>query len=253
MMRTKIVAGNWKMNYTLSEGIQFMDELSLLLRNKASDKVKIIIIPPFIHLNEFVKKYGGSFLKFGAQNVYEKEKGAFTGEISAAMIKSAGVEYVVIGHSERRQYFGETNQQLATKVGLALANSLCPIYCCGETLDQRNNKVLFDVIKEQVETGLFSLSTPEFQKIIIAYEPVWAIGTGVNATPAQAQEMHAYIRQLITEKYNKEVAGNTSILYGGSCNAQNAAELFANSDVDGGLIGGASLIAKDFLAIVNSF
>lgn len=252
-MRPKIVAGNWKMNYTIAEGIQFINDLNLLLKKKSTYKAKIIIIPPFIHLNEFIKNFGGSLLTFGAQNLYEKEKGAYTGEISAAMIKSVGADYVVIGHSERRQYFGETNTQLSTKVQLALKYNLCPIYCCGETLDQRNNKILFDIIKEQIEVGLFSLSTEEFQKIIIAYEPVWAIGTGVVASPGQAQEMHAFIRDLIIKKYGKDIAGQTPILYGGSVKASNAAELFMLPDVDGGLVGGASLIAAEFFDIINAY
>jgi triosephosphate isomerase (TIM) len=251
-MRPKIVAGNWKMNYTLTEGIQFINELNELLKSKSSYKAKIIIIPPFIHLYEMVKTFGRSFLNFGAQNLYEKEKGAYTGEISAAMIKSVGAGYVCVGHSERRQYFAETNTQLATKVELALKNNLCPIYCCGETLDQRNNKVLFEIIKEQIEVGLFSLSAEDFQKIIIAYEPVWAIGTGVVATPAQAQEMHAFIRGLIIKKYGNDIAGQTPILYGGSVKASNAAELFMLPDVDGGLVGGASLISTEFYDIINA-
>jgi triosephosphate isomerase (TIM) len=252
-MRTKIVAGNWKMNYTITEGLQFINDLNLLLKKKSSYKAKIIIIPPFTHLFEFVRNFSGSNLLFGAQNLYEKEKGAYTGEISAAMVKSTGADYVVIGHSERRQYFNETNIQLAAKVGLALKNSLCPIYCCGETLDQRNNKVLFDVVKEQIEVGLFALTNEEFKKIIIAYEPVWAIGTGVVATPEQAQEMHAFIRELIKTRYGNEIAGQTSVLYGGSVKASNASELFLLPDVDGGLVGGASLVANEFYDIINAF
>jgi triosephosphate isomerase (TIM) len=251
-MRQKIVAGNWKMNYDLAEGVQFMTELNKLLENQSSYSARIIIIPPFIHLTEFVRNFNDFYVNFGAQNLYEQEKGAYTGEISAAMIKSVGVDYVIIGHSERRQYFAETNSQLAIKVNLALKNNLGPIYCCGETLSQRNDKVLFEVVKEQIEVGLFSLSAEEFQKIIIAYEPVWAIGTGVVATPMQAQEMHAFIRGLITEKYGSDISGKTQILYGGSVKASNAAELFKLPDVDGGLVGGASLNAVEFHEIINA-
>jgi triosephosphate isomerase len=251
-MRTKIAAGNWKMNYNQKEGMEFMDELTSLLSKKSSYKAKIIIIPPFIHLSEFVKKFSGSFFEFGAQNLYEKEKGAYTGEISADMIISTGVNYVVIGHSERRQYFNETNNQLFAKVQLALQHGLIPIYCCGETLEQRNSNVLFDVVKEQLEVGLFNLSPEDFRKVVIAYEPVWAIGTGVVATPGQAQEMHAFIRELIQKKYGSEISENISILYGGSVKANNAAELFRLPDVDGGLVGGASLIANEFYDIINA-
>jgi triosephosphate isomerase len=251
-MRQKIVAGNWKMNCNFDEGVQFMTELNSLLSNKSSYKAKIIIIPPFIHLSEFVRNFGGSKLNFGAQNLYEQEKGAYTGEISASMIKSVGVDYVIVGHSERRQYFAETNNQLSAKVLMALKHNLCPIYCCGETLDQRNKNVHFDIIKEQIELGLFSLPIEEFKKIIIAYEPVWAIGTGVVATPLQAQEIHAYIRELINQKYGSDVAGQSQILYGGSVKAVNAAELFTLPDVDGGLVGGASLNAVEFCNIINA-
>jgi len=249
-MRQKIVAGNWKMNYNFAEGVQFMTEMKSLLNKRNSYNAKIIIIPPFIHLTDFVRNFGGSFMTFGAQNLYEQEKGAFTGEISAAMIRSVGADYVLVGHSERRQYFAETNSQLAVKVRLALKNNICPIYCCGETLLQRNDYILFDIIKEQLEVGLFSLSGEEFQKIMIAYEPVWAIGTGVVATPVQAQEMHAYIRGLISKKYGNDIAVQTSILYGGSVKSSNAAELFKLPDVDGGLVGGASLNAVEFCDII---
>ena len=251
-MRTKIVAGNWKMNYTMAEGIQFMSELNLLLKGKSSYQSKIIIIPPFTHLYEFVKNFSHPNLSFAAQNLSEKEKGAYTGEISAEMIKSVGAEYVVIGHSERRQYFAESNIQLATKVNLALQNNLSPIYCCGETLAERNNNHYFEIIKNQIEIGLFSLSDIEFQKVIVAYEPVWAIGTGVVASPEQAQEIHAFIRKLIHNKFGNEIADQTQILYGGSVKASNASELFMLPDVDGGLVGGASLIASEFYNIINA-
>jgi triosephosphate isomerase (TIM) len=252
-MRAKIVAGNWKMNFTIDEGIQFINELKSLLNKKATYIPDIIIIPPFTHIYEFVKNFNGSLLKFGAQNLYEKEKGAFTGEISANMIKSTGADYVIIGHSERRQYFFETNNQLAVKVQVALKNNLYPIYCCGETLEERNKNVHFDLIKDQIEIGLFQLSEADILKVIIAYEPVWAIGTGVVATADQAQEIHAYIRRLIRNKYGDDISDQISILYGGSVKSSNAAELFMLPDVDGGLVGGASLIPNEFYEIIKAF
>jgi triosephosphate isomerase (TIM) len=257
-MRKKIVAGNWKMNLTLDEGMKLGAEIAEFVRNKPLENLngspEVVLFTPFIHLasvTQTVKEFKG--LNTGAQNCYSEEKGAFTGEVSATMIQSAGAGYVLAGHSERRAYFGETNEVLAKKVDIALKTGLTPMYCCGEVLDERNAGNHFDVVKEQVEKGLFWLSAEDFAKTVIAYEPVWAIGTGVTATPEQAQEMHAYIRQLISEKYGNDVAENYSILYGGSCNAKNAAELFANKDVDGGLIGGASLKADDFTTIIMSF
>jgi triosephosphate isomerase (TIM) len=257
-MRKLIVAGNWKMNLTLDEGMKLGAELAEFVRNTPLEKVngapEVVLFTPFIHLasvSQNIKSYKG--LNTGAQNCYFEEKGAFTGEVSATMIKSAGAGYVLVGHSERRAYFGETNEVLAKKVDTALKTGITPMYCCGEVLDERNAGNHFDVVKEQVEKGLFWLSAEDFAKTVIAYEPVWAIGTGVTASPEQAQEMHAYIRQLIIEKYGNDVAENYTILYGGSCNAKNAAELFANKDVDGGLIGGASLKADDFTTIIQSF
>jgi triosephosphate isomerase len=249
-MRKLIVAGNWKMNKSLQEGI----ELAKAVNEKVNgQKALVVLCPPFIHLSEVKKVITKNTLFLGAQNCSSKPAGAFTGEISASMIKSTGADYVIIGHSERRTYFKETDSTLNKKVRLALENELIPIYCCGEVLPEREADRHFDVVSRQINEGLFSLSTKEFSKVVLAYEPVWAIGTGVNATPAQAQEMHAYIRSLIAGKYGKEVADNTTIQYGGSCKPSNARELFANPDVDGGLIGGASLEAEDFAAIVNSF
>jgi triosephosphate isomerase (TIM) len=257
-MRKKIVAGNWKMNLTLEEGLKLSTELVDFAKNNPLEKLngnpQVIMFTPFIHLVSVVQSIRGiKNLDAGAQNCYTEEKGAFTGEVSAKMIQSSGAGYVLVGHSERRAYFGESNEVLAKKVKIALENGITPMYCCGEVLDERNAGNHFDVVREQLNKGLFWLSAEEFAKTVIAYEPVWAIGTGVTASPEQAQEMHAFIRKLISEKYNNEVAQNASILYGGSCNAKNAAELFANKDVDGGLIGGASLKAEDFTAIIKSF
>lgn len=249
-MRKKIVAGNWKMNKTLQEGITLAQEVEKLSAGAEKD-VEIIIAPPFIHLTEIKKIL--SRVKLGAQNCASEASGAYTGEVSATMLVSAGVQFVILGHSERRTYYGETDAVIHKKVKLALANKLCPVFCCGEILSEREKGIHFDVVKRQVQEGLFQLSPEEFRQIIIAYEPVWAIGTGVNATSDQAQEMHHYIRSLISEKYGAAIADDTSILYGGSCKPSNAGELFANPDVDGGLIGGASLQAGDFIGIVNAF
>jgi triosephosphate isomerase (TIM) len=256
-MRKKIVAGNWKMNKNLEEAIALIEEVitragdeeKLIIENKL-----IILAPPFPFITEAVELTDQvETIKIAAQNCHSEEKGAFTGEVSAPMLRSAGAEYVIIGHSERRNIFKESDDFLAMKVNTALHHGLKPIFCCGELLPEREKNNHFHVVKQQLEKGLFHLSQKEFREIVIAYEPVWAIGTGVNATAGQAQEMHAYIRRLIEEKYNSAVSEDTVILYGGSCNAKNAAELFANPDVDGGLIGGASLIAQDFVTIVNSF
>ncbi|MFO7656543.1 MAG: triose-phosphate isomerase [Bacteroidales bacterium] len=249
-MRKKIVAGNWKMNNTLQEGIQLAKDVC---KNTIPAGVKVILGTPFIHLTDVVKVVGGTPVSVAAQNCADKSGGAYTGEVSAAMIKSVGAEYVILGHSERRAYYGETNAILAEKVKLVLENELLPIFCIGEVLEERESGVLFDVIKKQLEEGLFFLSAEQFKKVVIAYEPVWAIGTGKVATSQQAQEMHAYIRKQVAAKYGNAVADDTTILYGGSCKASNAGELFANADVDGGLIGGASLNADEFLGIVKAF
>ncbi len=249
-MRKRIVAGNWKMNKTLEEGMDLASAVEQLASQKPSD-VEVIIAPPFIHLSEISKRL--SMVMLSAQNCASEAYGAFTGEIAAGMIKSTGATHVIIGHSERRTYFKEDNDVLFKKVTLALENSLIPIFCCGEILAEREANNHFDVVRNQLEKTIFNLDEKDFSKIIIAYEPVWAIGTGLNATPDQAQEMHAFIRKLIAERYNTEIADNTTIQYGGSCKPDNARELFAKQDVDGGLIGGASLKADDFMAIVNSF
>lgn len=249
-MRKNIVAGNWKMNTVLEEGVELASQINDLLKEKKAN-CEVVICVPFTHLVS-VNGVIDAPIKLGAENCSEHEKGAYTGEVSAAMVKSTGASHVILGHSERRQYFGENNEQLLAKTKLALANNLTPIFCVGEVLEERENGSYNDVVKGQVE-ALFSLSADDFSKIVIAYEPVWAIGTGKTATADQAQDMHAHIRNVIADKYGKEIADNTSILYGGSCKASNAPELFAKPDVDGGLIGGASLKCADFMGIVNAF
>lgn len=249
-MREKIVAGNWKMNKTLQEGIELAKEVNEKIKALNASNVKVIIGTPFIHLAEVNKTVDPAVIAVSAQNCATEASGAYTGEVSAAMVASTGCKYVILGHSERRSYYGETDEILVKKVARALENDLEVIFCVGEVLAEREAEKHFEVVKSQLVNGLFNLSAADFSRIIIAYEPVWAIGTGKTASSAQAQEMHAFIRNIVAEKYGKEVAGDTSILYGGSCNAKNADELFANPDVDGGLIGGASLKAEDFSIIV---
>ena len=251
-MRQKIVAGNWKMNKTLQEGVELAKNVNDILAKNAP-KCTVILGTPFIHLTEVVKTVDSKNIKVAAENCADKASGAYTGEVSAAMVKSTGAQYVILGHSERRTYYGETDAILKEKVDLALANGLLPIFCIGEGLEQREAGKQNEVVKAQVENALFHLSADDFGKIVLAYEPVWAIGTGKTATSAQAEEIHAYIRSVIAAKYGKEVADNTTILYGGSCKASNAKELFAQPDVDGGLIGGASLKAEDFYGIIEAY
>ncbi|MDH8702542.1 triosephosphate isomerase [Dysgonomonadaceae bacterium PH5-43] len=251
-MRKNIVAGNWKMNKNMQEGLALVNELKVALAGK-TPKCEVVVCSPFIHLACISDEAKGSIVKIGAQNCADKVSGAYTGEVSAAMVASTGAEFVILGHSERRAYYGETNAILKEKVGLALANNLTPVFCIGEVLEEREAGKQNEVVKTQIEEALFDLSAEDFGKIVLAYEPVWAIGTGKTATSAQAQEMHAFIRQTLASKYGNEVADNTSILYGGSCNAGNAKELFANPDVDGGLIGGASLTVDAFMPIVEGF
>lgn len=250
-MRKNVVAGNWKMNTTLDEGVELANQINTLLTGK-SVKCDVVCCVPFTHLTSVNAVLEPELVGLGAENCSEHAKGAYTGEVSAAMVKSTGANYVILGHSERRQYFGENNAQLLEKTKQALANGLTPIFCVGEVLEERENGTYNEVVKGQVE-ALFELSAEDFGKIIIAYEPVWAIGTGKTATAEQAQDMHAHIRNVIAEKYGKEVADDTSILYGGSCKPSNAKELFAKPDVDGGLIGGAALDAESFLGIIESF
>ncbi len=297
-MRKNIVAGNWKMNKTLQEGIALAKELNETLANEKPN-CDVIICTPFIHLASVTPLVDAAKIGVGAENCADKESGAYTGEVSAAMVASTGAKYVILGHSERRAYYGETVAILEEKVKLALANGLTPIFCIGEVLEEREaNKqnevvarrayygetvaILEEKVKLALANGLtpifcigevleereankqnevvaaqlasvFSLSAEDFSKIILAYEPVWAIGTGKTATAEQAQEIHAFIRSLIAEKYGKEIADNCSILYGGSCKPSNAKELFANPDVDGGLIGGAALKVADFKGIIDAF
>ncbi|GAB4323285.1 MAG: triose-phosphate isomerase [Bacteroidales bacterium] len=253
-MRAKVVAGNWKMNLVFEEAQNLVEGIVQGLEQEpVDDKTGVIICPPFPYLEMAVDMTRESVVKVGAQNVSAFEKGAYTGEVSAAMLRSMEVDYCIIGHSERRKYFGEANDVLKQKTGMALSKGLVPIFCCGELLPDREENRHFDVVKQQLSESLFHLNKEDFSTVIIAYEPVWAIGTGVNATPEQAQEMHAFIRNLVSGQYGNEVAENLVILYGGSCNAKNAEGLFSQPDVDGGLIGGASLEADSFLSIVRSF
>ena len=251
-MRKNIVAGNWKMNKTLQEGLTLAKGIEAALAGKKVN-CDVIIGTPFIHLASVAQAIDTAKIGVAAENCADKASGAYTGEVSAAMVASTGAKYVILGHSERRAYYHETPEILKKKVLLALANNLTPIFCIGEVLEEREAGKHFDVVKAQIEGSLFNLSAEEFGKIILAYEPVWAIGTGKTATAAQAQEMHAFIRQTLAEKYGKEVAENCSILYGGSCKPSNAKELFANPDVDGGLIGGAALEVESFMGIIEAF
>ncbi|WP_199117394.1 triose-phosphate isomerase [Pedobacter sp. ASV28] len=250
-MRKKIVAGNWKMNMDYNEGISLFSEIVNMVRDEKKGDQVAVICAPFIHLNSLAQLSSG-VVKIGAQNCHQNESGAYTGEISAKMIKSTGSDYVIIGHSERRQYFAETDVLLSEKTTTALKHNLTPIFCIGETLDERNSGSYFQVIERQLTDGVFNLSAEDFSKIVLAYEPVWAIGTGLTATPEQAQDIHAFIRAKIESKYGVNIADDTTILYGGSCNAKNAPELFAQHDIDGGLIGGASLKSRDFTDIVKA-
>ena len=251
-MRKNIVAGNWKMNKTLQEGLTLAKGIEAALAGKKVN-CDVIIGTPFIHLASVAQAIDTAKIGVAAENCADKASGAYTGEVSAAMVASTGAKYVILGHSERRAYYHETPEILKEKVLLALANNLTPIFCIGEVLEEREAGKHFDVVKAQIEGSLFNLSPEEFGKIILAYEPVWAIGTGKTATAAQAQEMHAFIRQTLAGKYGKEVAENCSILYGGSCKPSNAKELFANPDVDGGLIGGAALEVESFMGIIEAF
>ena len=251
-MRKNIVAGNWKMNKTLQEGIALAKELNEALANEKPN-CDVIICTPFIHLASVTPLVDAAKIGVGAENCADKASGAYTGEVSAEMVASTGAKYVILGHSERRAYYGETVAILEEKVKLALANGLTPIFCIGEVLEEREAGKHFEVVDAQIKGSLFDLSAEDFAKIVLAYEPVWAIGTGKTATPAQAQEIHAFIRSLVADKYGKEVADNCSILYGGSAKPSNAKELFANPDVDGGLIGGAALKAADFKGIIDAF
>lgn len=251
-MRKNIVAGNWKMNTTVPEGVALAKEVNEALKN-ITPNCDVIIAVPFTHLTAVNDVIDSNKLGLGAENCADKKSGAYTGEVSAPMVASTGAKYVILGHSERRQYYGETAETLKEKTLLALENNLTPIFCIGEVLKERENGTYFDVVKAQIENSLFNLSAEDFGKIILAYEPVWAIGTGKTATDDQAEEIHAFIRKLVQDKYGKDVAENTSILYGGSCNPTNAKALFSKPNVDGGLIGGAALKAGSFIEIAKAF
>ena len=251
-MRKNIVAGNWKMNTTLPEGIALAEGVKASLAGK-TPKCDVILGVPFTHLASVAEVVKGSVIKVSAENCAAEAKGAYTGEVSAAMVKSTGVTHVILGHSERRSYYGETSEILVKKVRQALDNGLEIIFCIGEVLEDREAGRHFEVVEKQVKDGLFNLTEGEFRHVVLAYEPVWAIGTGKTATSEEAQEMHAHIRKVVASKYGEKVAEDTTILYGGSAKASNAPELFSKPDVDGGLIGGASLKAEDFLPIIKAF
>ncbi len=256
-MRKKIVAGNWKMNMLMDSARELAETVCNEIKANPALKIghgkEVVFFPPSPFLHKVAGICGDlKGVYAGAQNCHQEDKGAYTGEIAVSMIKSVGASYVLIGHSERRMYFNEGDQLLAQKVKKTLDGGLLPMFCCGELLPEREAGNHFKVVRTQLENGLFWLDKEAFKKVVIAYEPVWAIGTGVTASPDQAQEMHAFIRSLVLEKYDDETAENVSVLYGGSCNAQNAKELFANQDVDGGLIGGASLKANDFMQIISA-
>ncbi len=261
-MRKKIVAGNWKMNLSAEEALTLANELKVKIDHQLDTKdpkipnglPQILLFPPNVYLSrvlEVFRNYEG--VAVGVQNIHQEEKGAFTGEVSPLMVRSLGGTHTLIGHSERRIHFNEDDELLAKKIALAVKNGLTPVYCCGEMLPDRETGKHFQLVSEQLKKGVFWMDEQEVKNIIIAYEPVWAIGTGQTASPEQAQEMHAYLRELINDHYSKKTAEEMTILYGGSCNAKNAAELFAQKDVDGGLIGGASLKADDFFTIIQSF
>lgn len=253
-MRKKIVAGNWKMNKTMEEALILASEVVHMVKDEVNAEVQVIIAPPALYLNTLQKHTEGvANMGIAAQNCSNKASGAYTGEVSASMLKAIGVTHVILGHSERRQYFNETNEQLAEKVNIVLENELTPIFCCGESLELRQGGTFLESVATQLTESLFHLSAEELSKVVIAYEPIWAIGTGLTASSEQAQEMHAYLRGHLATKYGQEIADGISILYGGSCNEKNAAELFACPDVDGGLIGGASLKSREFTNIAKSF
>ena len=252
VMRKKIVAGNWKMNMNLQEGVALAKELNEVLTAEKPN-CDVVICTPFIHLATVAQFLNQDVIGLGAENCADKVKGAYTGEVSAEMVKSTGAQYVILGHSERREYYKETPEILKEKVQLALANGLKVIFCIGESLEEREANKQNEVVKAELEGSVFNLSAEDFAKIIIAYEPIWAIGTGKTATAEQAEEIHAYIRNCVADKYGAKVADETSILYGGSCKASNAPELFAKPDIDGGLIGGASLKCADFKGIIDAW
>lgn len=248
-MGKMIIAGNWKMNKDLDEAIQLVEKLKKGFKNK--NKVEVVICPSFTNLSAVNAIVKDSDIKLGAQNMYTEEKGAYTGEINASMLRSVGCKYVIIGHSERRQYFNESNEFLNKKIKVAIENNLYPIYCVGETLEQREAGKVEKVIKEQIEDGLKGITSDDLKKIVLAYEPVWAIGTGKTATPEQANDVHVFIRKLLAALSNNNVAEQISILYGGSVTPESSSELMSKSDIDGALVGGASLKVDSFMEIIN--
>jgi len=250
-MRSRILAGNWKMNGDREEAMSLATEIAGMVQDEYMGVSKIILFPPFVHVHSIARLLEQSRISVGGQDCATADSGAFTGDVSARMLASVGAEYVIIGHSERRSYHSEISSDLTAKIMQALKSGLHVIYCVGETLEQREQSEHFNLVASQLQDCLFHLNTDQWKKIVIAYEPVWAIGTGLTASPAQAQEMHAFIRQTIAEKMGHELASEVSILYGGSCNESNAAELFALKDVDGGLIGGASLKSRSFVNILK--
>ena len=251
-MRKKIVAGNWKMNMNLQDGIALANEINEAMK---ADKpnCEVVVCTPFIHLAKVADVLDQNVVALGAENCADKASGAYTGEVSAEMVKSTGAQYVILGHSERREYYAETAEVLKEKVQMALANGLKIIFCCGETLEEREANRQNEVVKAELDGSVFNLSAEEWKNIVLAYEPIWAIGTGKTATSDQAEEMLAYIRSIVAEKYGQAVADETSILYGGSCKASIAPELFSKPNIDGGLIGGASLKCADFKGIIDAW
>ncbi|HKL34754.1 MAG TPA: triose-phosphate isomerase [Salegentibacter sp.] len=250
-MRKKIVAGNWKMNNDLAETQELLSHLKMQLVKEP--EAEVMVAPAFTNLYSAFQGLKDTPVQVVAQNMHQAENGAYTGEISAKMLKSIGVDTVILGHSERRAHFGETNDILAEKVNAALKSEMRIIFCFGEELADRKSDKHFDLVAKQLEESLYQISEADWKNVVLAYEPVWAIGTGETASPEQAQEMHAFIRKNISEKFNDEIAQDVSILYGGSVKPANAKEIFAKEDVDGGLIGGASLKAVDFVEIINAF
>jgi triosephosphate isomerase len=251
-MRKKIVAGNWKMNLNYDEVGSLVDEILTL--HSSDNNVEVILSPPFVYLDKVIRSCANhDHVLVASQNCSEYNNGAYTGEVSASMLNSMGVNYVIIGHSERRSVFNESNENLNLKITKALQNNLKIIFCCGENIDQRESGEYLQVIRKQLEETILSLEQKSLSRTVIAYEPIWAIGTGKTASSVQAQEIHSFIRSLISNKFGTEISNNTSILYGGSCKPINSKELFSQYDIDGGLIGGASLKSSDFVAIINSF
>lgn len=253
-MRKKIVAGNWKMNNTLDEGLKLASEVVNMVKDERQGDVIVVLGTPFIHLASVSKLIGDTKeVHVSSQDCSEHESGAYTGEVSVSMIKSTGACYVILGHSERREYHEETSVQLAAKLDRVLSTGLTPIFCCGEPLEVREAGTQDSYVCSQLTESLFHLTKEQMSKVVIAYEPIWAIGTGKTATSEQAQEMHKAIRKHLAIKFGDAIAEDTSILYGGSCKPSNAGELFSQPDIDGGLIGGASLVARDFMGIINAY